>query len=63
MKFAKVPKMAVWERPTLDFLESCAMRIENKFGRLKPKVVSGEDNFTNRVGDVKKSILEGEHFT
>lgn len=62
MKFAKVPKMSVWERPTLDFLESCAMRIENKFGRLTPKVVSGETNFTSKVEEIKSSILKGEHF-
>jgi hypothetical protein len=59
--FAKVPNQSVWQRPTYDFLESVAMRIEEKSGRMVPKVVSGEENFKNNYEKIKAEIENGEH--
>jgi hypothetical protein len=59
--FSKVPNTNVWERPTFDFLESVAMRIEEKGGRMVPKVVAGEDVFRTRYQDIKDDIEDGNH--
>eukprot|EP00095_Tigriopus_kingsejongensis_P011972 snap_masked-scaffold906_size82779-processed-gene-0.4 protein:Tk11972 transcript:snap_masked-scaffold906_size82779-processed-gene-0.4-mRNA-1 annotation:"conserved hypothetical protein" len=61
-KFDKVPSMSAWERPTLDFLESCAMRIESKFGRLKPHIIRGEDYFAENVQMIFHNVRGGQHF-
>ena len=59
--FDKVPNQHVWERSTYDFLESVAMRIEEKGGRMAPKVVNGEENFRNNYKKMKNDIETGEH--
>jgi hypothetical protein len=38
-KFIQVKNMKAWEGPTFDFLESVAMRIETRNGRLNPTVI------------------------
>ena len=47
-KFAQVPNMDVWERPTFDFLESVTMRIEEKHGRLPVTSTSKSDYEANK---------------
>ena len=59
--FDKVPNQHVWERSTYDFLESVAMRIEEKGGRMVPKVVNGEDNFRKNYTSMKEDVENGEH--
>eukprot|EP00094_Tigriopus_californicus_P012109 TCALIF_11701-PB protein Name:"Similar to CG7065 Uncharacterized protein CG7065 (Drosophila melanogaster)" AED:0.08 eAED:0.08 QI:4647/1/0.93/1/0.71/0.66/15/0/864 len=61
-KFAVVPNIRVWEQQTLNFLESCALRIQTRFGRLKPIVVTGEQYFIDNKHSIYKSIQNGTHF-
>ena len=60
-KFAQVPNMDIWERPTFDFLESVAMRIEEKHGRLSVTVVTKADYDQNKEFILKR-IEDGPHF-
>lgn len=60
-KFAQVPNMDVWERATFDFLESVAMRIEEKHGRLSVTVVTKADYDQNKQFILNR-IEEGPHF-
>jgi len=60
-KFAQVPNMDIWERPTFDFLESVAMRIEEKHGRLSVTVVTKNDYDQNKEFILKR-IEDGPHF-
>merc|ERR1712008_152563 len=60
-KFAQVPNMDIWERPTFDFLESVAMRIEEKHGRLSVTVVTKADYDKNKEFLLSR-IEDGPHF-
>ena len=60
-KFAQVPNMDIWERPTFDFLESVAMRIEEKHGRLSVNVVTKADYDKNKERILNR-VEDGPHF-
>ena len=53
--------MDVWERPTFDFLESVAMRIEEKHGRLTVTVITKADYEKNKEFILSR-IVDGAHF-
>ena len=60
-KFAQVPNMDLWERPTYDFLESVAMRIEEKHGRLSVTNITKSDYDSNKEF-IFNRIEDGPHF-
>lgn len=60
-KFAQVPNRDVWERPTFDFLESVAMRIEEKHGRLSVTNITKSDYDQNKEFILAR-IEDGQHF-
>jgi len=60
-KFAQVPNMDIWERATYDFLESVAMRIEEKHGRLSVTVITKSDYDQNNEF-IFNRIEDGPHF-
>lgn len=53
--------MDIWERPTFDFLESVAMRIEEKHGRLSVTVVTKADYDKNKEFFLSR-VEDGPHF-
>ena len=60
-KFSQVPNMDIWKTPTFDFLESVAMRIEQKHGRLSVTNATKMDYDKNKEKILKK-IEDGPHF-
>jgi len=60
-KFAQVPNMDLWERATYDFLESVAMRIEEKHGRLSVTNITKADYDSNKEFILNR-IEDGPHF-
>lgn len=53
--------MDVWKKPTFDFLESVAMRIEQKHGRLSVTNATKID-FDQRKKEIIHDIEAGPHF-
>ena len=60
-KFAQVPNMDLWERATYDFLESVAMRVEEKHGRLSVTNITKADYDSNKEFILNR-IEDGPHF-
>lgn len=60
-KFNQVPNMDVWKKPTFDFLEGVAMRIEQKHGRLSVTNATKID-FDQRKKEFIHNIEAGPHF-
>ena len=61
-KFNQVPNMDVWKKPTFDFLEGVAMRIEQKHGRLSVTNATKID-YDQRKEEIFQNIeRHGPHF-
>ena len=61
-KFSKIRNVHEWEAATFDFLESVALRIETKNGRLVPTVVASEHDFNRDAEKIVEKIEAGPHF-
>jgi hypothetical protein len=63
-KFSVVPRLAAWEPPTYDSLESVIKTIEDKHGRLDPVLFKGDvEKFAAQKEDVLNYILKEKHFS
>jgi hypothetical protein len=54
--------LKVWETPTFDFLESVAMRIETRNGRLEPTILKSIELYKEDQEHVLTTIDNGQHF-